>query len=147
MNQKLLLLFTNKYLILKILSSTNKNEIQEILSRRKMYFTDSEIDELISIILNIIKNVDSQNLQVLNEEELMRIHAGSSDKSRDDPSNDAVRLTPLEFIGRCLSFPVRSIFYTTGAVIASVPKGLVDGFYDSWQEWGQDHLRKKRKKL
>jgi RecJ-like exonuclease len=122
-------LLSKKDFIEKIMTLKTKEEIKNFLSAQNVEATDEEIDMLISVIL---KSIENNGERELSENELEQIFGGSV--------QGAVRV-----VGQVVSFPVRAVFYTAGAIVASAPKGLIDGFYDSWTNW-DDYNENKNKK-
>ena len=61
-------------------------------------------------------------LELLSEGKLEHISGGSLQSN-------------VQWVGRIVTFPIRTAFYIIGAVVASLPRGFVDGFCDSITNW------------
>jgi hypothetical protein len=118
-------LLSKKDFIEKIMTLKTKEEVKNFLATQNVEATDEEIDMLILVIL---KSIESNG--ELSENELDQIFGGTVQ-------------SVVRGAGQVLSFPVRLVFYTTGAMIASVPRGLIDGFRDSWTNWDDYNENKK----
>lgn len=104
----------------KILTLKSKAEIREELLKHDIELTDEDFEQYTQLMLEIVKSV--KNKKEVSTQDLEEIAGGQVNKA-------------VATVGRVISFPFRAVAYGTGAVLAGLPKGFIDGAYDSWTNW------------
>lgn len=107
--------------IKKILMLKTKEEVKEELLKNGIEFTEEEFEQYIELMLSVLSQV--------------RDNGKVSDKILDEVVGGKGYKTAVATVGRVVSFPFRAIGYATGAVLGGLPKGFIDGAYDSWTNW------------
>lgn len=114
-------IISDQNFIKEILFLKTRDEVKNRLLEKGARLTDDEFEDYTDFLMDYVSKV--KNRENISDTELEDIAAGSF-------LGKSVR-----FVGKTISFPFRAVSYAAGAVISSVPKGFIDGIYDSWTNW------------
>lgn len=95
------------------------------LSKNGIVLNDEEFEQYVHLIMELLGEAKKGELTA---ENLEKISGGGIGKY-------------VAVGGKILSSPFRTVAYGVGAVIASLPKGFVDGVYDAWTDWHDMMIR------
>lgn len=124
MDQDTVDIISSQTLIHDLLQLKDKKEVLNKLSEKGVVLTNEEFSQYIQTILKIIQKTSEGTIVngKISDEVLANISASGV--------YDAVR-----GVGQVISFPFRAVSYAVGSIVAGVPKGFIDGVYDSWTNW------------
>jgi ribosomal protein L4 len=122
--EKLKSIFSDKDFVKDLISKKTPEEAKNALKQKGIELDEKDLKEIGHFLA---KNIKSSNKK-LNEPELAEVSGGKN--------------AVLRIVGKTIAFPFATLGYTVGAVIAGLPKGMYDGFSETW--WDEDESAKSK---
>lgn len=127
LDSKLKEIVSNKEFVEKLLSLKTKDEVKKLFLDNGIEINDVEIEQLGMHLRKLVSKLINGELT---DEQLEDLSAGANNEGKTHVSAAPSKFTRT--VGQVVSWPVRAVSYTLGAVAAGLPKGFYDGWHDTW---------------